>query len=166
MRDFEKFLTNVPKPAADVPVFKIRLRDELRSLVGEAERRRDRRRARLALAAAASFALVLALFVVRPGIPAAIRASLTGAEGEVTEERLQRLLTRTELALEEDRRFVDSWTASQERPVSVRQMEGERLVSVRQFELSDGKRMLVFTEIDPEGNRTRRMRTASTAPVF
>ena len=48
----------------------------------------------------------------------------------------------------------------------VRSMEDERIFGVRQFELTDGKRMLVFTEFGSDRPEPTRLRATSSARVF
>ena len=68
--------------------------------------------------------------------------------------------------VEADRAFVDTWSARQEQPVGVRSMEDERVFSVRQFQLTDGKRMLVFTELGNEQAQPTVLRADATVPIY
>jgi hypothetical protein len=116
---------------------------------------------------AAAFAVLLVLFVARPAIPGEIHAALAGrapAEGE--RPTLQQLLERVATPVEADQAFVESWTARQPRGVGVRSMEAERLFSVRQFELTDGKRMLVFTELEDDRVQPAVMHASTPARTF
>jgi len=164
MKDFEKFLTDLPKPAVEVPVFRDRLRGELMSIAPGAAVRNWRPFALLAASAAVLLAVALGWFVVQPAVPERIHATFAGAPApEWNDDELQEMLTRAAMPAEDDRAFVDNWTAKQPRPVGVRSMEVERLFSVRQFELTDGKRMLVFTELGKEPARPAIQRAGSTA---
>jgi hypothetical protein len=161
MKEFEKFLTDLPKPAVEVPEFRDQLRRELRG--GAARRGRLERwidllpRPGLGGALAGAMAALLLLFVLVPGIPVGLHAALAGdddglrpltAVEPAETERLQRASL-----LEADQAFVESWTARQPAPVEVRSVASERTFTVRQFELSDGKRVLVFTELGSDRPR-------------
>ena len=61
---------------------------------------------------------------------------------------------------------TDEWAAQQVGPVAIRSVNGERLVSVRQFELTNGKQMVVFTELSDEEQRPEIVRAGSTAQYF
>ena len=168
MKDFEKLLTGLPKPAVEVPEFKRHLRRELQT----ARHPRPAFRLRLALGAAASLAAALALlvatFVARPAIPARLHVALTGdpapasIEAVLGELPIRDVLEQTEASAALDRAFIEDWSAEQSQPVQVRSMEAEKVYTVRQFELTDGKRMLVFTEL-AEGQDS--YRAASPDPV-
>ena len=170
MKKFEKFLTDLPRPALEVPAFRDQLRRELMSVqpIGPG---RHRRFATAGLAALACLLVaILGLFVARPDIPAELHAALSGSNG-LTRERLDetninRLLGRVGLPLEADRAFVDEWAAQQTGPVAIRSVNGERLVSVRQFELTNGKQMVVFTELSDEEQRPEIVRAGSTTQFF
>ncbi|MCP3978289.1 MAG: hypothetical protein GY716_03015 [bacterium] len=161
MKDIEKFLTDLPKPAVDVPAFKDQLRRELRSSVAAPVDPRWRMTAMLSGVAALLMVGVLTLFVARPAIPAGIHASLGGTSPASTQGAAP-----DSLPAAADRAFVDAWSARQTQPVGVRAMEEERLVSVRQFELTDGKRMLVFTELGNDTVAPAVKRADPSATVF
>lgn len=163
MKEFERFLSDLPKPVVDVR----RFRDRLGRVLRHAEQmRRDRRRRRVlhsTAATAVGLAAVLVLFVVKPQIPRSIHDRVLGAPARSVD------LTADSpgVPVEADRAFIERWTANQEHPVEVRSIESERVFSVRQFELTDGKRMLVFSEIgDEEPNEPAALRATAAARVF
>jgi hypothetical protein len=170
MKDFEKFLTDLPKPAVEVSAFRESLRRELLSAAPAGPNRSWRLAATGLAAVATIFLAALALFVARPEIPIGLHATLTGSKvlssDSLDDTRVDRLLGRAGMPLEADRAFVDSWVAQQARPVAIRSMKNERLVSVRQFELTDGKRMLVFTELGGEEDKPKVVRAGSSAQFF
>ena len=43
--------------------------------------------------------------------------------------------------------FVEQWYRRQSRPVEVKAVGDEKILALRQFELADGKRVVVLTEI-------------------
>ena len=152
MKNFEKQLSALPKPDVEVPAFRARLRS---SLLNDRPARLFRAPG-WALAFTASTAVVFALLlltcVINPSVPARLHAMLTG--GETTDSPdaipMQELLRRSNAGVERDHAFIEEWSAQQARPVRVRSMEAEKIYAVRQFELTDGKRMLVFTELGNE----------------
>jgi len=167
MKDFEKFLTDLPKPDADVPAFRAQLRRELLSAAPSGNSPRWRGATILTGSVAAALALTLGLFVARPAIPAGIHSALSGGQQDAWSlADVRSPLQPAGLPAAADRAFVDQWTAQQARPVAVRSMQDERLVSVRQFELTDGKRMLVFTELGDETAEPTIVRADSSRPVF
>jgi len=163
-------LTDVPKPAVEVSAFRNRLRRELLSEAPQTPSRGWRFTAVGMTALAGFLVIALAWFVVRPEIPADLHAALTGSNGieleSLDETNINRLLGRVGLPVEADRAFVDSWVRQQAGPVAIRSVNDERLVSVRQFELTNGKRMLVFTELSDEENQPAVVRAGSTARYF
>jgi hypothetical protein len=167
MKDFEKFLTDLPKPAVEVPAFRDELRRELLSAVPERPNPRMRLALGLTGSLAAAFAVVLVLFVAVPEIPGKIHAALGGQpEPASNDASIAQLLREVVTPVEADRAFVDTWSARQEQPVGVRSMEDERVFSVRQFQLTDGKRMLVFTELGNEQAQPTVLRADATVPIY
>ena len=161
MKDFEKLLTDLPKPDVDVRTFKRQLRRELLSARVAAPGFGFR----LALGAAASlavaFGLLLTLFVASPGIPARIHEVVTGgaagageapgtaagASATLAAVPMREGLQQTGASVELDQAFIEDWSARQDQPVRIRSMEAEKIYTVRRFELTNGKRMIVFTEL-------------------
>jgi hypothetical protein len=116
---------------------------------------------------AAAFAVIVVLFVAVPGVPADIHAALVDQPAsEANEASIARLLTEAVTPVEADRAFVDTWSARQEQPVAVRSIENERVFSVRQFELTDGKRMLVFTQLGDEQAQPAVLRADAPVPIY
>jgi hypothetical protein len=167
MKDLEKFLTDLPKPDVEVPAFRQQLRRELLSVAPARTTARMRFALGLTGSLAAAFALLLALFVARPAIPNRLHVALAGtAPVELEQPAMEQLLLRAATPIEADQAFLESWTAQQGQALGVRTMEVEKLFSVRQFELTDGKRMLVFTEVGKEGTRPTLLRAMAPAQVY
>jgi len=167
MKDFEKFLTELPRPDVDVPAFRAQLRRELVSVAPARSSPGMRLALGLTGSLAAAFALLLVLFVARPGVPEDIHAALIGPTTvPIGDASVGQLLHRATAPVEADQAFVENWTARQEAPLQVRSIESERMFSVRQFELSDGKRMLVFTELGSDRPRSTLMPAVDPAQVF
>jgi hypothetical protein len=167
MKDLERLLTDLPKPDVEVPAFRQQLRRELLSVTPARTSARMRFALGLSGSLAAAFALLLVLFVARPAIPDRLHTRLAGpAPIELGQPALDQLLRSAARPVEADRAFVESWTAQQGRLVDVRAMEDERLFSVRQFEMTDGKRMLVFTELGNEKARPTVLRAMAPAQVY
>jgi len=112
------------------------------------------------LAAAVLFAALSAIFVIAPGIPTRLHAAFLhddvgGApiapSGEARQAILLDVLERSEASAQRDRAFLDSMYAQQARPVRVKAIEGERILAIRQFELSNGERVAVLTNLGPAG---------------
>jgi len=175
MKDFERFLTDLRKPDVEVPAFRDQLRRELLSRPAA----RGGFALRFALAAtvglAAFLGMVLVLFVARPAIPEGIHAALTGSSARgltpavmaAPDAREQRgAVQRASMPIAADRSFVEAWSAERGTAVSVRSVEAERMFTVRQFELTDGKRMLVFTELGDEGAKPAAVPATRTEHVF
>jgi hypothetical protein len=64
------------------------------------------------------------------------------------------LLAYGEISVDNDREFIDAYYARQGSGVRIQSVDAERLVAIREFTLSDGQRMVVYTEAD-EGDSTR-----------
>ena len=63
------------------------------------------------------------------------------------------LLASGAVSVDNDREFIEAYYASQGSGVRVQSVDAERLVAIREFTLSDGQRMVVYTESD-DGQRT------------
>ena len=119
MKDFEKFLTDLPKPAVEVPAFRDELRRELLSAVPERSSPRMRLALGLTGSLAAAFAVVLVLFVAVPEIPGDIHAALAGQpEPASSGASVAQLLGQAVTPVEADRAVVDTWSARQEQHVA------------------------------------------------
>ena len=60
-----------------------------------------------------------------------------------------------EVSVDNDRQFVEAYYARQGSGVRVESVDAERLVAIREFTMSDGQRMVVYTESDEGlGNRS------------
>ncbi len=182
MKDFEKLLTDLPKPAVEVPAFKQELWRELQ----HTRRPGYGRGPWIALAASllviVGLGALLTAFVVDPGLAASLRAGLVGESGAtgtamvrsehsmvtgidgstLTLEDVHQVLSRTDASVDLDRAFIEDWSSQQSMPVDVRSMEAESVYTIRKYELSDGKHVLVFTELG-SGNPSVRAVTESPA---
>jgi hypothetical protein len=126
--------------------------------------------------AAATLACVLVLFIFNPSIPSRLHALVTGrsestmitplasAEQVVPEQVgfdgrdpiLQNLLMQNDATEERDRAFIAD-LYKQEYPtgaIQVRSIDEEKVYAVRRYELSGGKRVVIYTEIK-DGKRER-----------
>lgn len=119
--------------------------------------------------AAAVFAFLLVAFVVEPDLPARLHASLLGGTPRVETEPagtgavptmvadldlsvLAHLLEEKGAGARQDRAFLESWYAQRSRPTQVKALAGERLLALRQFELANGERVAVLTEVGAPRN--------------
>jgi hypothetical protein len=163
MRNFEQFLTGLSKPDVDVPAFRERLGRELAS-VAAGPRPSGRLHPAMALTAsvAAACAVVTVWFVAQPSVPAAIHDALAGrpavADGAAEWQN--------PVPVEADHAFVQDWAQRKGQSVDVQAVESERLYGVRQLELTDGTRMLVFTELEPDGAMPAAIPTIAANNLF
>ena len=174
MKDFEKLLTDLPKPAVEVPAFKRELWRELR-YTRPASSRAPWLAAAAAMILAVGLGALATAFVFDPSLPASIHARLagepamfldrsTGERGPLLDDALlddpsllndpgltlpdlRQALSTTEASADLDRAFLRDWSTRQTQPVDVRSLESETVYTIRKYELSDGKRVLVFTEL-------------------
>ena len=158
MKDFEKLLNDLPKPAVEVPAFKRELWRELQH-VRPAPNRTPWLVAAAAIVLAVGLGALATAFVVDPGLPAALHARLGGGgpapalvaggleESELTLADLRQALSQSEASADLDEAFIRDWSVRQPQPVDVRGLEAESVYTIRKYELSDGKRVLVFTEL-------------------
>ena len=72
-------------------------------------------------------------------IPAAVRPT-----------NIRQLLTRAGTSATSDQKWVDEWYEGHLDGSRVKALEGERIFAVRQFELTTGRRIVVYTEIGGE----------------
>jgi hypothetical protein len=166
MRDFEKDLSNLPDPDIRVDEFQRTLRRELIASMEAGTTPRFRLAFSLASAAAGIFAALLVLFVVKPGFPAQIHDLLLGGAGPAAtaeqpagrrDQARPHALAGTDAGAQVDQAFVESWYQQRARPVQVKSMQDERFLAIRQFELSSGERVVVFTELgNPGASRSAR----------
>jgi hypothetical protein len=106
--------------------------------------------------AVAILGAVLALFVLRPSVPGNLNAALFHDPAEpdagltLVENppmEVQRLLTEATDSARSDREWLDRWYEGQLDASRVKSMEEERFFAVRRFELTTGKRIVIFSEI-------------------
>jgi hypothetical protein len=69
------------------------------------------------------------------------------AEGAVQPAVLREFLERANAGAQRDRSFLESWYAQQSRPTRVKAVSGERILAIRQFELANGERVAVLTDL-------------------
>lgn len=128
----------------------------------------DAPRWKLAFAAAsvtaATFAFLLLIFVLDPAVPARLHASVAGGappqttatEAPATDLQnigLQYFLDQANASVQVDEEFLQRWYADRARPVSVKSVEDEKIIAIRQFVLTNGERVVVLTEIGSEGQQ-------------
>jgi|GEM_PF-3153856 len=173
-------MKKLSKPRIDVPVFRDRLRAELRAAM-DARRHPCREPAFVLPAALAGLlALVLVGFIVFPGVPARLNLAFGGPGNsspsspavdagrwteagpipEALEERSRDLPINLDdymqgeeiVSTDLDRLVVEQWTRKHYpktqgvTPV----LEGEIILALRQFQLANGRRVLVYTELDEQ----------------
>ena len=168
MKDFEKDLQTLSRPDIKVDRFKQSLRRDLQASMSRARAPRWRLAFGTASATAAAFALLLVIFVLDPAVPARLHASVTGgtppqqantagtSEAAATDLQnigLQYFLDQANASAQVDQDYLKRWYADRARPVSVKSVEGEKLLSIRQFQLTNGERVVVITEIGSEGQQ-------------
>jgi hypothetical protein len=80
---------------------------------------------------------------------------------------LSKLLEQSNAGAQRDRDFVESWYAQQSRPAQVKAVSGERILSIRQFELANGERVAVLTDLGAApARRTESPAAATTERMF
>jgi hypothetical protein len=158
-------LKSMPDPQA--PRFQQTLRRELLAAMQPA----PARGLKAALAATATAVVVLAgmlvSFVISPDlprrinsvwlqddststrsvamVPAASPASAT--EEEVQQAILRRFIEQGDGGARQDQDFLETWYSSQARPARVKTVRNERFLAIRQFELANGERVAVLTDL-------------------
>jgi hypothetical protein len=129
--------------APDLPVATFRRR--LRHNLSVASRELNVRRWRNACLATGGLSAVLLValltFVAAPDLPVSLHARLGGSPSATN------VLADGEISVDNDREFIEAYYARQGSSVRIRSVDNERLVAVREFTLSDGQRMVVYTEL-------------------
>jgi hypothetical protein len=141
MKNFEESLRRLNAPDLPAGTFRHKLRRDLNAAQAEQSLRRWRGACLAACGLCVVLAVVLTGFVTAPEVPA------------------ETLFANSEISVDNDREFVEAYYARQGSGVRVQSVDAERLVAIREFTLSDGQRMVVYTEAD-EGDGTR-----SVAPL-
>ncbi len=136
MKNFEESLRRLNAPDLPAGTFRHKLRRDLSAARAEQSIRRWRGACIAACGLCVVLAVALTGFVTTPDVPA------------------EALFANSEISVDNDREFVEAYYARQGSGVRVQSVEGERLVAIREFTLSDGQRMVVYTELD-EGQGTR-----------
>jgi hypothetical protein len=93
--------------------------------------------------------------------PAVQTAATPGSDAAVQPAVLTDFLERANAGAQRDRDFVESWYEQQSRPMRVRAVSGERILAIRQFELANGERVAVLTDLGAATSR-RTARPAGT----
>ncbi len=164
MKDFEKDLQTLSRPDIQVDRFKQTLRRDLQASMSQAGAPRWRLAFAAASATAAIFAFLLLIFVLDPAVPARLHASVVGGvppqtiatEAPATDLQnlgLRYFLDQANASVQVDEEFLQRWYADRARPVSVKSVEDEKIIAIRQFVLTNGERVVVLTEIGSEGQQ-------------
>jgi hypothetical protein len=167
MKDFEKDLQALSRPDIRVDRFKQTLRRELQASLNRTGAPRWKLAFGAASATAATFAFLLVIFILDPAVPARLHASVVGgvppqvnttetmepAASDLQNIGLQYFLDQANASAQVDQEYLQRWYADRARPVSVKSVEGEKLLSIRQFQLTNGERVVVLTEIGSEGQQ-------------
>jgi hypothetical protein len=165
MKDFEKDLEALSRPDIHVDRFKQSLRRDLLASMSRAHAPRWRLAFGAASLTAATFAFLLVIFILDPAVPARLHASVAGeappqqanTTGTVASDLqnigLQYFLDQANASVQVDQEYLQRWYADRARPVSVKSVEAEKLLAIRQFELTSGERVVVMTEIGSDGQQ-------------
>jgi hypothetical protein len=167
MKDFEKALRNLPKPDVPVEEFKQGLHAELNRVIRRRAGNGYQRRFTFASAIAGVLVVVLGLFVLQPQIPTRLHAVISGAAPDIEQQpmpalpqstssprstqalpqQLEALFRTSSATAEIDRSVVEDWYRRQALPVGVGKLEEESIFAVRQFQLTNGERIVVLSEL-------------------
>jgi len=155
-------------PELQLGEFKQRLRRDLMQEERRLQERRARRSGRALAAAAIGLACVVAVFVWRPSVPTAIHAYVAGTPPALAAARgyrapalpvggtvpagyrpddLRPVPASANASASSDWQWLDGWYEGQPQPSRVKALEDERIYAVRQFQLTDGRRIVVLSEI-------------------
>lgn len=142
MKELEVFLRQVPRPDVTTPRFKQALRRRLLSSS------RYVRGAPWKIAFVSTLVTEMALlgilvaFVAQPDLPIRLNQWIAGSVPK------QGYDYAGELSKENDKMLVNNYLARRYQPGSVklRPLTGEEMVSIRRFELDNGKQILVYTQ--------------------
>ena len=148
MKNFEESLRRLNAPDLQATTFRRKLRRHLTAAQGELSVRRWRR----ACLGACGLSIVLAI---------ALTASV--ATPDTAENAL---LTNAEVSIDNDRDFIEAYYARQGSGVRVQSLDAERLVAIREFTMSDGQRMVVYTESDEGQDNRSTARLADGLPML
>jgi hypothetical protein len=177
MNDFEKNLKNL-RPEVQVDRFKQTLRRDLLRRM----HRQSPPGMRLALGLTGSAAAILGLlvisFVVAPELPARLHRAMGGdgtaqappgaaAAGMSSGETpLRELLERSDASIQRDRAFLEVLYQQGSEPVKVKEIQGERFLAIRQFELSNGEKVAVLTDLGAPSRPRQVQDVAKIARTF
>jgi hypothetical protein len=140
-------------------------------------------KAALILAATASVVLtgILVSFIASPDLPRQIHTAMfqgeevtTGQDNMVTvsspsatpgaqveQAVLRQFLEAANAGVSRDQDFLETWFSSQARPTQVKAVHDERILAIRQFDLANGERVAVLTDLGAGSQR----RTVRPQPV-
>ena len=172
MKELEKLLFNTPKPEITLTLFRQNLR---RSLLNSGRYARDGYKTHGVLffaptALAISLVVILVLFVMNPKIPSNFhnsispdRVSMSSRQVEVQQNEnengaingnlanlVEQLYQSTEVDL--DKAFVSYLAEDQHQfePEAIQPIGETRLLAVKQYQLNNGQRVLIYTPIPTE----------------
>jgi len=129
-------LRQLTAPDLQVATFRRKLRRDLSVAHRELSLRRWRGACLASGALSVALTIALATLIAAPAVPEAA------------------WLTAGEFSLDNDREFIEAYYARQGSGVRIHSVDDERLVVIREFTLSDGQQMMVYTEFD-EGQSNR-----------
>jgi len=81
----------------------------------------------------------------QPVLPAASPGAVQGAP--VQQAVLQQFLEQSNAGVRRDQDFLENWYSSKARPARVKAVHDERVLAIRQFEMANGERVAVLTEL-------------------
>jgi hypothetical protein len=77
----------------------------------------------------------------------ATRPAATDQDDEVQRAILRQFLEQSDGGVRRDQAFLETWYSSQARPARVKTVRNERFLAIRQFELANGERVAVLTDL-------------------
>jgi len=169
MKNIENALKTCQKPDVKVPVFKEILRQEIRQQIRVSNAVPMFVPIGFAIMGAIVFvfATLLTLFILKPDVPQRVNAWIGNGnnspgsfERAIVEPHVNSSindLTPVQQALlsgEKDRIYVQNWINQNYPQVksSIFDIEKERIVTLRQIRLEDGRKVMVMSEFDPREN--------------
>jgi hypothetical protein len=145
MKHFEESLRRLKAPDLEVVAFRQKLRRDLTVARGELSLRRWRRACLASAALSVVLAVALAAFVAAP----------TGSESATVSLADETWSTGGEISVDNDRQFIEQYFARQGQGVRIQSFDDERLLAIREFTMTDGQQMVIYTELnDGQSNRS------------
>ena len=80
-----------------------------------------------------------------PAVPVASPES--GRSPQVQQAVMRQFLEQANAGVRRDQDFIETWYSSQARPARVKAVHDERILAIRQFELVNGERVAVLTDL-------------------